>query len=55
MNTYPLPYDPTPYDDTQTGHSYAAGWSVLIGFTVLAGLIATASFQWAALNHFFGA
>lgn len=53
MTTYPLPYDPTPYDDTQTGHSYAAFWTATIGFTVLSALIATAGFQWAAVNHFF--
>tara|TARA_R100000935_G_scaffold48840_1_gene73605 strand:+ start:2479 stop:2634 length:156 start_codon:yes stop_codon:yes gene_type:complete len=51
MTTAYLPYDPTPYDDTQTGHSYAAGWSVLIGFGALDLLIAV---QIGALYHFFG-
>ena len=32
MTTAYLPYDPAPYDDTQTGHSYAAAWIALIGF-----------------------
>ena len=54
MNAYPLPYDPYENDDTQTCHSFAAAWSALIGFAVLSGLLATAGFQWAAMNHVFG-
>ncbi|TLX52777.1 hypothetical protein DN824_21965 [Stutzerimonas nosocomialis] len=40
-----------PYDDTPTGHSYAAAWIALIGFFALDVLIAV---QIGALNHFFG-
>lgn len=51
MTTAYLPYDPTPYEDTQTGHSYAAAWIALFGFFALDVLIAV---QIGALNHFFG-
>jgi hypothetical protein len=43
-----------PYDDTPTGHSFAAAWIALFGFAALAALLAVAGFQWAAMNHFFG-
>lgn len=39
------------YDDTHTGHSFAAAWWTLSGFGVLDVLIAV---QIGALNHFFG-
>ena len=50
MKAIPLSHDTLP----DTGHSYAAAWSVLTGFALLAGLLLTAGFQWAAMNHFFG-
>ena len=46
-----FPYDTGPHDTD--GHSFAAFWTAVIGFTVLSALIATAGFQWAAVNHFF--
>ena len=42
---------PLPYDDTPTGHSFAAAWSALLGFVALDVLIAV---QIGALHHFFG-
>jgi|TARA_R100000541_G_scaffold301_32_gene1760 hypothetical protein len=53
MTTQALPLDPYEHDDTPTGHSYAAAWIALSGFAVLSALLATAGFQWAAMNHFF--
>jgi hypothetical protein len=52
MNTYPLPYDPTPYDE-QTGHSYAAAWMAIWVFGLTGVFLFGLAFE-AALNHFFG-
>ncbi len=43
-----------PHDDTPAGHSFAAFWIAVTGFTVLSASLATLAFQWAAMNHFFG-
>lgn len=40
-----------PYDDTPSGHSFAAFWIALFGFFALDVLIAV---QLGALHHFFG-
>ena len=53
MTTYPLPYDTGPHDEP-AGHSYAAFWTAVTGFSVLSASLATLGFQWAAMNHFFG-
>ncbi|MFG3398698.1 hypothetical protein ACQKEK_02320 [Pseudomonas sp. NPDC077408] len=50
----PLPYDTGPQDDTPTGHSFAAAWLAVIGFTVLSGLLVLLAYQAVAMNHFFG-
>ena len=53
MTTFTLPYDTGPHD-TPAGHSFAAFWTAVIGFTVLSGLLVLLAYQMTALNHFFG-
>lgn len=43
------------YDDTPTGHSFAAAWTALIGFGVLAGLLLIGLAGEAAIFTLFGA
>jgi len=43
-----------PYDDTPTGHSFAAAWWTLTGFGVLSATLAFGLIGEAAIFHFFG-
>jgi len=43
-----------PYDDTPTGHSFAAAWWTLTGFGVLAGVLLIGVAFEAALYFIFG-
>ena len=43
-----------PYDDTPTGHSFAAAWWTLTGFGVLFAVLAVGLFSEAAIYYFFG-
>ena len=43
-----------PYDDTPSGHSFAAAWWTLTGFSVLAGVLLIGLAGEAAIFHFFG-
>jgi hypothetical protein len=49
MKTLPLPYD-----DTPTGHSFAAAWWTLTGFGVLSALLILALAGEAAIYKLFG-
>lgn len=42
------------YDDTPTGHSFAAAWWTLSGFGVLAGVLMVGLIGEAAIFHIFG-
>jgi hypothetical protein len=43
-----------PYDDTPTGHTYAAAWWTLTGFGVLSALLIMALTGEAAIYKIFG-
>jgi hypothetical protein len=43
-----------PYDDTPTGHSFAAAWWTLTGFGVLSGTLAFGLIGEAAIFTLFG-
>jgi len=43
-----------PYDDTPTGHSFAAAWWTLTGFGVLAGALLIGLVGEAAIYKLFG-
>jgi len=42
------------YDDTPTGHSFAAAWWTLSGFGVLSATLIVGLIGEAAIFHFFG-
>ncbi len=42
------------YDDTHTGHSFAAAWWTLTGFGVLSATLVVGLIGEAAIFHFFG-
>ena len=44
-----------PYDDTPTGHSFAAAWWAMTGFGLLSVLLSLATFGKAAMLYLFGA
>ncbi len=43
-----------PYDDTPTGHSFAAAWWTLTGFGVLSATLVVGLIGEAAIFHLFG-
>jgi len=43
-----------PYDDTPTGHSFAAAWWTLSGFGVLSAALVVGLIGEAAIFHLFG-